>query len=87
MKKRMRHITCFKWPGVHCLYTKKAVDGNLIILVLYVDDMLIACKDIHAIDSLKESLHGNFDMKDLGDANHILGMWILRNRLKGVLFL
>ena len=71
----------------HCLYTKKAGDGSLIILVLYVDDMLIAGKDIHALDSLKQSLHGSFDMKDLGDANHILGMRILRNRSKGVLFL
>ena len=26
----------------HCLYTKKAGNGSLIILVLYVDDMLIA---------------------------------------------
>ena len=51
----------------HCLYIKKAVDGNLIILVLYVDDMLIACRDIHAFDSLK--LHGSLDVKDLDDVN------------------
>ena len=61
----------------HCMYTKKAGDGSLIILVLYVDDMLIVGKDIH----------GSFDMKDLGDANHILGMRILRKSSKGVLFL
>ena len=26
----------------HCLYTKKATDGNLVILILYVNDMLLA---------------------------------------------
>ena len=26
----------------HCLFTKKAKDGSLIILILYVDDMLLA---------------------------------------------
>ena len=46
----------------------------LIILVLNVDDMLIAGKDIRALNSLKQSLHGSFDMKDLSDANHTLGM-------------
>ena len=58
----------------HCLYTKKAEAGSLIILVLYVDVTVIAGTDTHALHSLKQSLHVSFDMKDLGDAIHILGM-------------
>ena len=61
----------------HCLYTKKARDGSLLILILYVDDMLIAGKSSIDMNALKARLHKTFDMKDLGDANHILGMWIV----------
>ena len=61
----------------HCLYTKRAKDGNLLILILYVDDMLIAETNIDEIANLKSNLNATFDMKDLGNANHILGMRIV----------
>ena len=32
----------YKWSEIdHCLYTKQAEDGSLLILILYVDDMLL----------------------------------------------
>ena len=72
----------------HCLYTKQeARDGSLLILILYVDDMLIAESNRVDIASLKSKLNNAFDMKDLGEANHILGMRILRDREKKVIFL
>ena len=58
----------------HCLYTKRAKDGSLIVLILYVDDMLIVGRSGYEIDALKKRLMDAFEMKDLGDANHILGM-------------
>ena len=61
----------------HCLYTKRAKDGSLLILILYVDDMLITRTNIDEISNLKSKLNANFDMKDLGNANHILGMRIV----------
>ena len=66
----------------HYLYTKRANDGNLMILIVYVDDMLIASKNRDEIDALKKKLHNNFDMKDLGNASHILGMWVVRYQSK-----
>ena len=35
------------------LYTKKLLDGSLLILILYVDDMLIFGKNIHDVDALR----------------------------------
>ena len=61
----------------HCWYTKQAKDGSLLILILYVDDMLITGTNIDEIASLKSKLNANFDMKYLGNANHILGMHIV----------
>ena len=42
----------------HCLYTKRAKDGSLIVLILYVDDMLIAERNGHEIDALKKRFDG-----------------------------
>ena len=70
-----------------CLYTCKATDGSLIVLILYVDDMLIAGKSVADVNALKHRLHETFAMKDLGDASHILGMRITRDRSRKLLFL
>ncbi|TQD92770.1 hypothetical protein C1H46_021606 [Malus baccata] len=45
----------------------------IILLLLYVDDILIACQDKSRIQDLK-MLSEEFDMKDLGAAQKILGM-------------
>ena len=67
------------------LYTKKLNDGLQIILILYVDDMLIATKSNSENANLKQILSSQFAMKDLGEANHFLGMRIKRNKKKGIL--
>jgi hypothetical protein len=52
----------------HCVYFKKLNNGIFIILVLYVDDMLLARKIITEINRLKDQMDRMFDMKDLGAA-------------------
>lgn len=42
--------------------------------MLYVDDMLIECRDIDEIEHLKGLLSSEFDMKDLGATRNILGI-------------
>ncbi|MCO5558297.1 hypothetical protein L7F22_011876 [Adiantum nelumboides] len=69
----------------HCLYTRKLSNGSLIILILYVNDMLIAGKSKDEIANLKKSLSTQFAMKDLDNANHFLGMRIKRDRQRGIL--
>ncbi|MCO5581321.1 hypothetical protein L7F22_035201 [Adiantum nelumboides] len=69
----------------HCLYTRKLNDGSLVILILYVDDMLIARNSKDEIVILKDALSKQFAMKDLGDAHHFLGMGIKRYRKHGIL--
>ena len=55
-------------------------DGSYIILLLYVDDMLVACSNMQEINVLKRKLVNSFTMKDLGAAKQILGMRITRDR-------
>lgn len=65
----------------HCTYYKRFEDDNdFIILLLYVDDMLIAGPNKGRIQELKAQLAREFEMKDLGPANKILGMQIHRDK-------
>ena len=50
-----------------------------ILLMLYVDNMLIAIESKSEIVKLKRLLSSKFSMKDLGPSQHILGMDIHRN--------
>ncbi|MCO5558913.1 hypothetical protein L7F22_012503 [Adiantum nelumboides] len=54
------------------VYVKRQPNGQLIILILYVDDMLIASHSKKDIADLKTKLKSKFDMKELGEANLIL---------------
>ena len=66
----------------HCCYFKR-LDNCYIILLLYVDDMLIAGSNMAEIKKLKKQLSMEFAMKDLGAAKQILGMRIVRDKIVG----
>lgn len=61
-----------------CLYVGN-VNGNKIILAVYVDDLLIASSDVGSIDIIKKKLANEFDISDKGPAKYILGIEIERS--------
>lgn len=62
-----------------CLFILK--EGNVrVILLIYVDDMLLASNDIEKLNEIKQKLMNKFEMTDLGEPNTFLGMNIKRNR-------
>ena len=67
-----------------CVYKKE--NGSVVVfLVLYVDDILIIGNDIPTLLSVKEWLGKCFSMKDLGEAELILGIRIYRDRSRRLL--
>ncbi|GJZ10491.1 retrovirus-related pol polyprotein from transposon TNT 1-94 [Tanacetum coccineum] len=64
-----------------CAYFKRFGNNDFIILLLYVDDMLVAGPNKDRINKLKAQLVREFEMKDLGPANKILEMQIHRDRV------
>ncbi|RDX71091.1 hypothetical protein CR513_49604, partial [Mucuna pruriens] len=56
----------FDW----CIYMK--VSGSIfVILVLYVDDILLATNDVAMLHDVKKFLSNNFEMKDMGEASYV----------------
>lgn len=69
-----------------CLYVQKE-DGNLVIIGLYVDDLLIAGSNKTTVSEIKNQLKNKFEMKDLGPAATMLGIEINRHRPSRELFM
>lgn len=61
----------------HCVYFRHVQNRPSMYLLLYVDDMLLACEDKAEIQHLKVKLNEHFEMKDLGSAKKIIGIAIL----------
>ncbi|GJR34522.1 zinc finger, CCHC-type containing protein [Tanacetum coccineum] len=61
-----------------CVDCKFDESGKGVIICLYVDDILIFGTDQNQVDKTKEFLSSNFSMKDMGEADVILGIRIKR---------
>jgi len=67
-----------------CIYVK--VSGrHFIILILYVDDILLASSNLTLLHDVKVFLSKHFEMIDLGEASYVLGIEISRDRKRGYL--
>lgn len=62
------------------MYTLNKKTGCLYLLVIYVNDLVIASKSIEQIVELKRYLQKRFSMKSIGDIDYVLGLKIKRNR-------
>ncbi|XP_021766612.1 uncharacterized protein LOC110731072 [Chenopodium quinoa] len=63
--------------GDSCVYSKHDSLG-CVIICLYVVDMLIFGTDLDRVNETKQFLSSNFEMKDMGEADVILGVKIKR---------
>jgi hypothetical protein len=69
-----------------CVYYQYG-EGEGVILCLYVDDILIFGSSLKVIEEVKKFLSNNFEIKDLGEADVILNIKLLREGDGGVILL
>ena len=65
-----------------CIYIKRTDNGRMIMLMLYVDDTVVA---YHPVDeqrwlSDQHQLSNKYELNDLGEVHHLLGMEITRTK-------
>lgn len=63
----------------NCVYEKQS-DGKRVILIIWVDDLLIAASSNNLIREVKRMLEKRFNMKDLGELRHFLGIDFTQRR-------
>jgi ATP-binding cassette subfamily B (MDR/TAP) protein 1 len=76
-----------KTTSDHCMFIKRFHDGNFIILLLYMDDMLNVGHDAKKIQSLKGELSKYFTMKNLKLEKKIIYMMTKYDKKNGKLWL
>ena len=59
----------------------------MVFLVLYVDDILLIGNNVKVLSDVRVWLSKHFDMKDLGEAGHILGIKVIRDRKRRMMCL
>ena len=58
-----------------------------VIILLYVDDLVVAAPTKELVNWIHQQLHDEFEMTDLGPLKHFLGLKIARNRRRRTLHL
>ncbi|KAA0040688.1 gag/pol protein [Cucumis melo var. makuwa] len=59
---------------------KRIINSTVAFLIVYVDDILLTENDVSHLTDIKEWLATQFQMKDLRNAQYVLGIQIVRNR-------
>ena len=80
--RKLRHLACKRVSLTTVFYRNSSYD--IILLVVYVDDIVIIESDSKGILSLKSFLHIQFHTKDLGMFKYFLGVEVMRNK-QGIL--
>jgi len=72
-------------PTESTLYIKSD-GGDILVIILYVDDMLLTGTDADQISAFKSELRSTFEMSDMGMLHHYLGIQFIQ-REKGIFML
>ena len=60
------------------MFYKHLVDGKIVILIVYVDDIILTGDNIDRMEKLKRVLAIEFEVKDLDLLRYFLGMEVAR---------
>lgn len=67
-----------------CVYTKNK-DGLFVIIVVYVDDIVLACSNLVALNEVKVMLQSNFEIDDKREISYCLGFEVCRDGERGAI--
>lgn len=77
-------VTCV--PGDSGIFTG-TVDGHIVMLAMYLDDLFIACTSKDVLSKINPKLMEMFAKKDHGTINHNLGLYVNYDNGAGIVSL
>ena len=76
--KKLRFVQA---AGDPCLYM--ASEGEMLLIAIYVDDILLAGKSITRLNTVKQALSQKFQVKDMGELSYFLGVKVIQDHNAG----
>ena len=61
-----------------CMFTRRGKDGQLEVILVYVDDTLIFASRKELTDEIKKAMRQKFEMTDVEDADKVIGVELFR---------
>jgi|GEM_PF-1698076 len=86
LKKTLKDMECHPLSTDVSVYVRKT-DKEHTMVVVYVDDILIASNSLAAVASIKAGLKAKYELVDSGEVGQILGITIERDRRRRVALL
>ena len=77
----LKRIGFVQAAGDPCLYM--ASEGEMFLIVIYVDDIVLAGKTTERLNTVKQALSQKFRIKDMGELHHFLGVKVVQDHKAG----
>ena len=84
LKKELLGLGFVQSKGDPSLFIQHREDGQVVNLLVYVDDLLVASTSLAAVEDVKRKLASCFELRDLGDVDFFLGWEVDYKREQGV---
>lgn len=82
--KTLKNLNFTRSENDYCLYSSN-VKGQMLYLIVYVDDIILASASLDLINMVKKQLFNEFQIKDKGELKYFLGLEINHDRMKGIM--
>ena len=80
----LKEIGFKQTPSDPCLYIHSDLEGEIFVVAVYVDDIILGGRSTVRMNAVKKELSEKFKMKDLGTLHHFMGIKIIQDQLTGV---
>ena len=77
LDRKLKDMGFVQTTGDPCIYVKED-DGDVFVIAVYVDDMILAGKSDEKISEVKQALAKLFQMKDMGQLHSFLGIKVIQ---------
>ena len=84
---RLKEMGFTQAPSDPCLYVESDSEGEMFIVAVYVDDIILGGKSESKLMEVKKELSKTFEMKDLGPLHHFLGVKIIQDSITGTIWI
>jgi hypothetical protein len=81
LRKYLKRIGFKQLESDHCVY----INSTGVIIAIWVDDLIIFSKDPTAMNTIKQQLRDEFEMKDQGELRYFLGILVHRDRARRII--